>query len=155
MKNYIILFLFLFSSLNLFSQQRGQWNGGAGNFQMSNMTVKGRLLDSETMDGLSFASISIFTSDSILVSGGISEENGRFKIEIDPKKMMEKIKEKRSIQTENKRRGMSLFAEISYVGYENKNIALPFDLQNREISINDVLLVADATNLDDVTVRAE
>ena len=159
MKNYILLFLFLLNSLNLFSQQRSRSGTenfrGTGNFQMSNMSVKGRLLDSETKDALSFASISIFTSDSILVSGGISEENGKFKIEIDPRKMMEKIREKRSIQTGNQRIGMSLFAEISYVGYENKKIELPFNLQNREISINDVLLVADATNLDEVTVRAE
>ena len=98
MRSLIILILF-FANLNVFSQDRSQWRGNSSysNFQMQNWSVKGKITDSESNQGLSFATISLFTIDSILVSGGISDENGRFKIEIDPRKMMEKIRENRVV----------------------------------------------------------
>ena len=79
-----------------FSQDRSQWNRGSGpqNFQMPNMVLKGKLVDSDTGDGLSYATISVVTADSILISGGITDDNGKFKIEINPIKMMEKIRTK-------------------------------------------------------------
>ena len=80
-KHYLLAFFLLFS-LELFSQGRPQWSQGSSqNFQMPTMSLKGKLLDSESNEGLSFASISIFTKDSILVSGGISDENGKFLLE--------------------------------------------------------------------------
>jgi len=155
----VTFFILLIGVNKNYSQQRsgGQWNRSSlGNqFQIPVMSFKGKLLDSETKDDLSYASISILTIDSILISGGISDEKGKFNVEIDPKEMMKKIRENRLSKTENERRDLSLFAEISYVGYENKKINLPFTSENREINLNEIFLVSDATSLEEVTVRAE
>ena len=156
MRSLIILILF-FANLNVFSQDRSQWRGNSSysNFQMQNWSVKGKITDSESNQGLSFATISIFTVDSILVSGGISDENGKFKIEIDPRKMMEKIRENRVVNQSSRRIGMALSAEIKYLGYETLKVKLPFTQENREIDLKNISLTPDATNLNEVTVRAE
>ena len=62
---YLFLISIFFLSLDNFSQDRSQWSRGASgqNFQMPNMVVKGKLVDSETNDGLSYATISIVTLD--------------------------------------------------------------------------------------------
>ena len=113
---YLFILIFLFVSLDNLSQDRSQWSRGAAgqNFQMPNMIVKGKLVDSESNDGLSYATISIVTLDSILISGGITDDNGKFKIEINPRKMMEKIREERKANSRGT--GMGLIAEITYVG---------------------------------------
>ena len=87
MKNLYILIFFLSTTTIVYAQNRSNWSQSRGNtssFQQSNMTVKGRLIDLETSDNLSFATISIETVDSILISGGITDENGKFKINISP-----------------------------------------------------------------------
>ena len=154
MKN-LILIIFLLLSNNVFSQNRTQWNRGSGpqNFQLPPMILKGKLVDSDTGDGLSYATLSINTVDSILISGGISDDNGKFKIEIDPRKMMEKIRSERDASSRGI--GMSLIAEITYVGYKTKSIVLPFSRENREIDLNNIYLDSDATALSEVTIRAE
>ena len=154
MKNCLFLLLLLIS-INLHSQNRSQWSreSGSQNIQLPPFILKGKLVDFESGDGLSYATISINTSDSILVSGGISDDNGKFKIEIDPRKMMEKIRSERDATSRGL--GMNLIAEITYVGYEIKTINLPFTRDKREIDLNDIELESDATALSEVTVRAE
>ena len=79
MKNLHILLLLLFTNTIVCAQNRSNWSqsrGGTSSFQQPNMTVKGRLIDLETSDNLSFATISIETVDSILISGGITDDNG-------------------------------------------------------------------------------
>ena len=150
MRFFILIFLLL-SQISL-SQDRSQWSrGSSSNFQMPNMLVKGKLIDTDSNDGLSYATISIITEDSILISGGISDENGKFKIEINPQKMMQKIRSER--QSTNVGRG--IFAEITYVGYKTKRIKVPFDRENREIDLKNISLESDATALSEVTIRAE
>ena len=100
MKNLHIILLLLFTNTIVCAQNRSNWaqyRGGTSSFQQPNMTVKGRLIDLETSDDLSFATISIETVDSILISGGITDENGKFKIEISPMQMMKKIRENRNM----------------------------------------------------------
>ena len=152
---YLFLISIFFLSLDNFSQDRSQWSRGASgqNFQMPNMVVKGKLVDSETNDGLSYATISIVTLDSILISGGITDDNGKFKIEINPRKMMEKIREERKVTSRGS--GMGLIAEITYVGYKIKKVSIPFTRENREVDLKDIILESDATALSEVTVRAE
>ena len=97
------------------------------------MSLKGRLIDIETGEGLSYATISINTVDSILVSGGISDDNGKFKIDIDPRKMFEKIRSERDKSLRGL--GMSLIAEVTYIGYKTRYIELPFTKDKREIDL--------------------
>jgi len=154
----IVLLLCFINPSKSISQSRsnGQWNrGSVGSQWQIPLIVSGKLLDSDTKQSLSFASITIFTKDSILISGGISEENGKFRVEINLMEMMKKIRESRLTQTQERNRNLSLVGQISYVGYENKKIDLPFTLENREVNLNDIYLVSDATNLEEVTVRAE
>ena len=120
------------------------------------MSLKGKLLDSESNEGLSYATISIFTKDSILISGGISDESGKFRIEFQPRDVIKKIRENRtsSVASPNTR-GFNLYANISYVGFESKNIDLSYSFENTEIDLKNIYLSSDATSLDEVTVRAE
>ena len=64
----IINIILLFFTLNVYSQDRSQWSRSSSsqNFQIPNMVVKGKLIDSESNDGLSYATISVITADSIL-----------------------------------------------------------------------------------------
>ena len=152
---YISSIILLFATINIYSQDRSQWSRSSSsqNFQIPNMIVKGKLIDSESNDGLSYASISVITEDSILISGGITDDNGKFKIEINPRKMMEKIRQER--KASDKGIGMNLYAEITYVGYKIKQVTIPFTRENNEVDLKDISLESDATALSEVTVRAE
>ena len=63
---YISSIILLFATINIYSQDRSQWSRSSSsqNFQIPNMIVKGKLIDSESNDGLSYASISVITEDS-------------------------------------------------------------------------------------------
>ena len=152
---YISSIILLFATINIYSQDRSQWSRSSSsqNFQIPNMIVKGKLIDSESNNGLSYASISVITEDSILISGGITDDNGKFKIEINPRKMMEKIRQER--KASDKGIGMNLYAEITYVGYKIKQVTIPFTRENNEVDLKDISLESDATALSEVTVRAE
>ncbi len=152
---YISSIILLFATINIYSQDRSQWSRSSSsqNFQIPNMIVKGKLIDSESNDGLSYASISVITEDSILISGGITDDNGKFKIEINPRKMIEKIRQER--KASDKGIGMNLYAEITYVGYKIKQVNIPFTRENNEVDLKDISLESDATALSEVTVRAE
>jgi len=154
--NKFVYLLLLLISFHLPAQDRSQWRGGSSgfqNFQMSNMIVKGKLIDPNSNEGLSYATVSIVTYDSILVSGGITDEKGKFQIEINPLKMMEKIRSERKQQS--KGNPMELIAEITYVGYKSIRVSIPFSRENREYDLGDISLDTDATALDEVMVRAE
>ena len=120
---YILSIILVIVTINIYSQDRSQWSRSSSsqNFQIPNMVVKGKLIDSESNDGLSYATISVITADSILISGGITDDNGKFKIEINPRKMMEKIRMERNESSNSL--GMGLIAEITYIGYKSKKIS--------------------------------
>ena len=152
---YILSIILVIVTINIYSQDRSQWSRSSSsqNFQIPNMVVKGKLIDSESNDGLSYATISVITADSILISGGITDDNGKFKIEINPRKMMEKIRTERKESSNS--RGMGLIAEITYIGYKSKKISIPFTREQREVDLKQISLESDATALSEVTVRAE
>ena len=152
---YILSIILVIVTINVYSQDRSQWSRSSSsqNFQIPNMVVKGKLIDSESNDGLSYATISVITADSILISGGITDDNGKFKIEINPRKMMEKIRMERKESSNSL--GMGLIAEITYIGYKSKKINIPFTREQREVDLKQISLESDATALSEVTVRAE
>ena len=143
MKNYCLFILIIVLGFDLYSQNGSQWRQGSSqNFQMPNMSLKGKLLDSESNEGLSYASISLYTKDSILISGGISEESGKFRIEFQPRDVIKKIRENRtsSVVSPNTR-GFNLYANISYVGFESRNIDLSYSFENTEIDLKNIYLL--------------
>ena len=130
MKNYLLIFIIVLC-FDLYSQNGSQWRQGSSqSFQMPNMSLKGKLLDSESNEGLSYATISIFTKDSILISGGISDESGKFRIEFQPRDVIKKIRENRTSSVVGPNtRGFNLYANISYVGFESRNIDLSYSFK--------------------------
>lgn len=66
---YLILVIFLILTFNSLSQDRSQWSRSSSgqNLQVPKMSLKGRLIDNETGEGLSYATISINTVDSIFL----------------------------------------------------------------------------------------
>ena len=82
MKNLIRLFFFLFSSL-LFSQQSG--NSNFQGYANMNFKVLGIVSDSETGEPLEYATISIISKNNPeKIFGGLTDQNGKFSVNVNP-----------------------------------------------------------------------
>lgn len=98
--------------------------------------VKGKVIDQGTEAPLSFATVSLYTvADSALVTGGVTDDQGIFAIEIQPG---------------------SYYAEITFLSYrkqviENVNITP----EKRTVELGTIGLASDAATLTEVEVRAE
>lgn len=70
---------------------RGNWSGGEGrNIPQKNVT--GKVIDDESGEGLEFATITLYSiSDNKVITGGLTDENGAFKIECKPGRYKAKI----------------------------------------------------------------
>ena len=128
--NKIYLFLLL-SSFSLFSQQ----NSG-GNYQgyaNMNFKVSGLVIDSETSEPLEYATISLKAKNNPeKVFGGITDENGKFSVDVNP--------------------GMYdlTIDYISFISYSNQNLMV-----RGNTDIGNISLDLDVSVLDEVEVRAE
>ena len=128
--NNVYLFLLL-TSFSLFSQQ----NSG-GNFQgyaNMNFKVSGLVIDSETSEPLEYATISLKAKNNPdKVFGGITDENGKFSVDVNP--------------------GMYdlTIDYISFISYSNQNL-----LVRGNTDIGNIPLDLDVSVLDEVEVRAE
>ena len=128
--NKVYLFLLL-TSFSLFSQQN---NGG--NFQgyaNMNFKVSGLVIDSETSEPLEYATISLKAKNNPdKVFGGITDENGKFSVDVNP--------------------GMYdlTIDYISFISYSNQNL-----LVRGNTDIGNIPLDLDVSVLDEVEVRAE
>ena len=130
MQNFIRLFIFLFSSL-LFSQQPSN-----SNFQRNanmNFKVFGIVSDSETGEPLEYATISIKSKNNPeKIFGGLTDENGKFSVDVNPGLYELKID------------------YISFISYSNEDLMI-----RGNTDIGDIPLVLDVSMLDEVEVRAE
>ncbi|MBT8218397.1 MAG: TonB-dependent receptor family protein [Bacteroidia bacterium] len=102
--------------------------------------VEGAIVDQETATPLEFATISIFSkSDSSLVTGGLTDLDGRFSIQVKPK---------------------SYYALAEFIGYKNQIIDVPFNRETvrkagGKIMLGIIKMQSDAEMLDEIEVRAE
>ncbi len=130
MQNLTRLFIFLFSSL-LFSQQPSN-----SNFQRNasmNFKVFGIISDSETGEPLEYATISIKSKNNPeKIFGGLTDENGKFSVDVNPGLYELKID------------------YISFISYSNENLII-----RGNTDIGNIPLVLDVSMLDEVEVRAE
>ena len=130
MQNFTRLFIFLFSSL-LFSQQPSN-----SNFQRNasmNFKVFGIISDSETGEPLEYATISIKSKNNPeKIFGGLTDENGKFSVDVNPGLYELKID------------------YISFISYSNENLMI-----RGNTDIGNIPLVLDVSMLDEVEVRAE
>jgi len=130
MQNLTRLFIFLFSSL-LFSQQPSN-----SNFQRNasmNFKVFGIVSDSETGEPLEYATISIKSKNNPeKIFGGLTDENGKFSVDVNPGFYELKID------------------YISFISYSNEDLMI-----RGNTDIGNIPLVLDVSMLDEVEVRAE
>ena len=130
MQNLTRLFIFLFSSI-LFSQQPSN-----SNFQRNasmNFKVFGIVSDSETGEPLEYATISIKSKNNPeKIFGGLTDENGKFSVDVNPGLYELKID------------------YISFISYSNENLII-----RGNTDIGNIPLVLDVSMLDEVEVRAE
>ena len=130
------LIFILCNTFALLAQAPGGGRGGRGDGPPPKATLTGKIIDSETGEPLEFATITLFSRrDSSIVSGGISDENGRFKIETRPRRC---------------------FAKVEFIGYQAKIIErLPINREQLEGDLGEIQMGVDATTLSGVEVRAE
>ena len=130
MQNLTRLFIFLFSSI-LFSQQPSN-----SNFQRNasmNFKVFGIISDSETGEPLEYATISIKSKNNPeKIFGGLTDENGKFSVDVNPGLYELKID------------------YISFISYSNEDLII-----RGNTDIGNIPLVLDVSMLDEVEVRAE
>ena len=115
-------------------EQRGQrGSGGSTDVQGE---VKGVLMDEDSQTPLMYASVVLFTvSDSTMVSGSISEEDGSFRIEnISPG---------------------TYYVAINYVGYPEQLVNdIRISPREPEVDLGTISISPDAATLSEVTVEA-
>ena len=130
MQNLTRLFIFLFSSI-LFSQQPSN-----SNFQRNasiNFKVFGIVSDSETGEPLEYATISIKSKNNPeKIFGGLTDENGKFSVDVNPGLYELKID------------------YISFISYSNEDLMI-----RGNTDIGNIPLLLDVSMLDEVEVRAE
>lgn len=127
MRNHLILLTtILFCSITALSAQ-----------QTASGTVKGVILDEATQQPLSYATVTLFNStDSTLVTGGVTDDAGIFTIEDVP--------------------NGNYYAEIDFIGYKKQAIAdIRVSGTNAIIDLKTLSLSSDAATLQEIEVRAE
>ena len=130
MQNFTRLFIFLFSSL-IFSQQPS--NSSSQRYASMNFKVFGIVSDSETGEPLEYATISIKSKNNPeKIFGGLTDENGKFSVDVNPGLYELKID------------------YISFISYSNENLII-----RGNTDIGNIPLVLDVSMLDEVEVRAE
>ncbi len=98
-------------------------------------TVTGRVLDATLNEPLPYVSIVIKNAKGEILTGGITDDNGKFKIESIPEGNNE--------------------VSIQYVGYKTVTRSITIDKNNYKIDLGIIKIEEEATGLDEVTVVAE
>ena len=99
-------------------------------------SIQGQVVDSATGNPLEYATISIFSKrDSSIVTGDITNSEGKFAIETRPGRF---------------------FAKIEFIGYEEKTIAgIRINRESKLADLGTIELGMNAEVMDEVVVRAE
>ncbi len=98
-------------------------------------TITGKVIDKQANLPLEYATISLFTSDSVLVDGTITSSDGTFFLKVSPG---------------------NYFAEVQFISYEKlviNNVSIT--AQNRNIDLGTIALELESTSLNEVTVIGE
>lgn len=114
-------FLFFFASL---------WS-----FLNAQVTVAGQVLETDGVTPVAYATVSMMTADSTLLAGALTEEDGRFLVEL-------------------RERGQ-LTISVSYIGYEPLQKGLYIGSNNDTYSVGKLLLAPAAAVLGEVTVTGD
>ncbi|NND62079.1 MAG: TonB-dependent receptor [Flavobacteriaceae bacterium] len=126
MKYQLLFFLFLFG-YGLCAQVPG-----AGSNIERDITVSGRILEKGTNFPLEYATVSFLKSDGTLVAGGISDTEGKYRIEVP-----------QGIYT----------LQYDFISYKTVKLPPQRLFKNTELPV--VYMALDSESLDEVVVRAE
>ncbi|APG64078.1 hypothetical protein LPB136_01260 [Tenacibaculum todarodis] len=124
----ILLFLLLTVTANSFAQLAKDKLPKPG-------IISGKVIDNTTKEALPYVNIIIRDTENKVLTGGITDDNGIFKIKDIP-------------------RGSSL-VEIQFIGYKTITKKINITSKKKSIALGTISLIEDATTLDEVVVRAE
>ena len=116
----LLPYYFFFCVFSLFSQQG---------------IITGKIIDSKTKESIPYVNIICKNSQNKLITGGITNKNGLFKIEKLP---LEKI-----------------FIEIQFIGYQSISKEFVFSAKNTSTNLGTLQLKESTTTLDEVEVQIE
>ncbi len=105
------------------------------NSETNNGNVTGRVIDAKIKEPLPYVNIVIKDNSGKVITGGISGDDGTFKIDKLPLG--------------------SLKVEVTYIGYKTIVRDIVIERGNRNVKFGDILLEEDAETLDEITVVAE
>ena len=97
--------------------------------------ISGKVIDEASKEPLPYVNIVVMDMSKNILTGGITEENGEFKIKDIP-------------------RGNSL-VEIQFIGYKTYSQQISVTNKNKKIDLGTVGLTEESSTLDEVVVRAE
>ncbi|MEZ5041649.1 MAG: outer membrane beta-barrel family protein [Saprospiraceae bacterium] len=137
MKNYRKLFtalLFLMFGYGMSIAQSGP--AESDSFTDERAVIVGKVISADGNQPLEFAAISLYTKkDSVLVTGGVTNEKGEFSIDANPG---------------------SYYAKVEFISFKVTIIEdIVVDEGQRKVDIGTIVLSSDATVLAEVEVRAE
>ncbi len=98
-------------------------------------SVSGKVLDAKLNEPLPYVNVIIKTPSGEIITGGITDENGNFKIT--------KIPEGNAT------------VSIQYIGYKTINKTINITKNNYNIKLGNIMLEEDAESLDEITIVAE
>jgi outer membrane receptor protein involved in Fe transport len=97
--------------------------------------ITGKVIDSQTKESLPYVNIVILDVSKKIITGGITDENGLFKIKDIPK-------------------GNSI-VELQFMGYKTYSKEIKISNKSKNINLGTISLNEDSAALDEVVVRAE
>ncbi|WP_400077779.1 TonB-dependent receptor domain-containing protein [Winogradskyella sp. R77965] len=127
MKHLFVMFAMLFSAL-AFSQPNS-------NEDIKNGSVSGRVIDAKLNQPLPYVNIVIKDVNDKIITGGITNDDGTFKIEKIPEG--------------------DVIVSIQFVGYKTVDQPVKLGRGNYKVDLGDIKLEEEATGLDEVTVVAD
>ena len=121
-KHLAFLLLFILTGFSGFSQQ-------------NKAKITGTIQEKSTGNPLGFASVAIYSPSDSLVAGGISEENGKFSVDVP---------------------FGSYYALVEFMGFESyKTQVIAFSRENNKVDLETIELESTAGDLEEVVVQGE
>ena len=109
--------------------------GFSGFSQQNKAKITGTIQEKSTGNPLGFASVAIYSPSDSLVSGGISEENGKFSVDVP---------------------FGSFYALVEFMGFEShKTQVIAFSRENNKVDLETIELESTAGDLEEVVVQGE
>ena len=105
------------------------------NSEIKNGSISGRIMDAELNEPLPYVNIIIKDAANKIITGGITNDDGTFKIEKIPKGIVK--------------------IEIKYIGFKTIITEVNIGKNNYDINVGDIFLEEDTESLDEVLVVAE